>query len=336
MNGGPSHYQLLRLCPHHVGNAYHSPASDGFTSVRGVPRDMSTLAGPPAPEPRVHVVDRASGGSGRITGHATRRMRALLEGPLVRGEVVHAGRDAVYALVEGRCYGVLSRNAVHVPCGIRTTLPALSGVHSLGGARPGDPAYVGERAVHVGGLAVGVSGLVDAAPSALPRPDLAGAALHEALWPRTEAVRAELPARALTGLASGDPIVVGDLLGRGSGLTPVGDDVLSGWLATARLVGHPGFAAVGEEVARSAARRTTALSATLLDCAIGGEAIPPFHRLLTRLGRLSEAGPNHLPEDDPALTALLRVGHTSGTGLALGCLLALDGAASPTTEGSHP
>ena len=62
------------------------------------------------------------------------------------------------------------------------------------------------------------------------------------------------------------------LLGRGPGLTPLGDDVLAGWLATRPRLGRP------DTVLAAAVRRrlgvTTLLSATLLDCALRGEALP--------------------------------------------------------------
>ncbi len=70
---------------------------------------------------------------------------------------------------------------------------------------------------------------------------------------------------------------------------------------------------------------TTLLSATLLDCARRGDVVPEFRRLLVDL-----TGPDTAGLDD-SLTALLRVGHTSGAGLALGTLLALRHLASRST-----
>ena len=64
------------------------------------------------------------------------------------------------------------------------------------------------------------------------------------------------------------------LVGRGDGLTPLGDDVLCGWLAArARRVARPTRRRRGP---CAAPRRTTLLSATLLDCALHGEVLPEF------------------------------------------------------------
>ena len=93
------------------------------------------------------------------------------------------------------------------------------------------------------------------------------------------------------------------LAGRGPGLTPLGDDVLVGFLAGCILSG-----ADPDETAReaeAAARKTTALSRTLLRLAARGELPEAAHRLLE--------------EGDPEP---LRVfGHTSGKGIALGLAL---------------
>lgn len=90
------------------------------------------------------------------------------------------------------------------------------------------------------------------------------------------------------------------LAGRGPGLTPLGDDILVGYLAAAALA--------GEDVtlfAERAARRTTALSSTLLRLAARGHLPEPAHALLER----GEIAP------------LLRFGATSGKGIAFGLAL---------------
>ena len=104
------------------------------------------------------------------------------------------------------------------------------------------------------------------------------------------------------------PAELDRLVGRGPGLTPLGDDVLAGWFATRVALGRP-------DVVLAAAVRhrlvvTTLLSATLLDCALHGEALP---QLAAWLG-----------DPTPATTdALLAVGATSGAGLLAGAELAL-------------
>jgi hypothetical protein len=102
------------------------------------------------------------------------------------------------------------------------------------------------------------------------------------------------------------------LVGHGDGLTPLGDDVLCGWLA----VLHATDRLTDETAAlvRAAASRTTVLSATLLDCALHGEVLPEFATYVAALGTPSEA---------TAARTLTAIGHTSGVGLWFGAEHAL-------------
>jgi hypothetical protein len=96
------------------------------------------------------------------------------------------------------------------------------------------------------------------------------------------------------------------LAGRGPGLTPLGDDVLVGYLAGAALAGVD--PAITFALAERAARRTTALSATLLRLAARGQLPEAAHRFLEH----GDLGP------------LLGFGTTSGTGIAVGLTLAVN------------
>jgi hypothetical protein len=242
-----------------------------------------------------------------VPGAASVRLRALLAGPALTGTVVHTGADATYVDLGDRVVGVLSSRAVHVPCGIRTALPTLPALPRSA------PVVAGDGVLAIGPLRVHVARLVDV----IPQPWSRGSQARTSTWARTSAaVGAELPASALAALRAGDPAAVAALLGRGSGLTPLGDDVLCGWLATSRLVEDPARPAVAAEALRLAPGRTTRLSAELVACAVDGEVVPQFRRLLTALA--VGAGV------DGALAALLDVGHTSGAGLALGCRLSLE------------
>jgi hypothetical protein len=95
--------------------------------------------------------------------------------------------------------------------------------------------------------------------------------------------------------------------------------VLCGWLATTRLLDDAARTAVAAEALRLAPERTTRLSAELVACAVDGEVIPQFRRLLLALSTGTGVG--------DAVAVLRTVGHTSGAGLTLGALLALQGAA---------
>lgn len=213
-------------------------------------------------------------------------LRRAADGPV---RVVHRGPDAVYLAVrdtDGRdaCVGVLGAHAVAVPCGLRSRLPALA---------------VGTAAVRGGILHL------DAEPVAVRR-------LVDTRVP----VRSPLPGTGLRpapGLPDAvTPAAVAGLVGRGEGLTPLGDDVLCGWLALHRAAGAP---TPGVDAAVLAhLHRTTLLSAELLRCALRGEVVPQFAALVTALGT---------PAEPAALAALTAVGHTSGAAMVHGAALAL-------------
>jgi hypothetical protein len=127
------------------------------------------------------------------------------------------------------------------------------------------------------------------------------------------------------------------LTGRGSGLTPVGDDVLAATaLTVAAAGGSCGFtrAARREWLAALAPpglrRRTTSVSATMLELATRGRGIEPAHELL-------DPGPVPALRVEAAAQRISRLGHTTGAayGVAIGaCGLALAGPGGELTN--HP
>jgi len=219
---------------------------------------------------------------------------------------------------QGTCTAPAERTPVQVPCGIRTPLAPLPVV------AVGVEATVGDGAVTLPGLEVHVTEIVDTTVPVLA-PEVASRAIERLrgiATPATEKVRDLLPSEAVDGLRSGDPAAVRPLLGRGPGLTPVGDDVLGGWLATAVACRHCGLDEVRRAVALSAFERTTTLSATLLACAARGEVVPELRSLLAGLAT-----------DDSALIRrsvelLLEVGDISGAGLLVGTVCALESVAA--------
>lgn len=135
--------------------------------------------------------------------------------------------------------------------------------------------------------------------------------------PASSTTAQAIPPAAVAGLVGPLPPDLGPedvarLVGRGDGLTPLGDDVLCGWLAIHRAAGAD--TPEVDAAVRDHLDRTTLLSATLLDCAIAGEVLPEFAAYVSALGT---------PDEPAAATALAAVGHTSGAGLLYGARLAL-------------
>ena len=92
-----------------------------------------------------------------------------------------------------------------------------------------------------------------------------------------------------------------EMIGRGPGLTPEGDDFVAGMAGVLAAAGrHDDVAAL---IGGDLRRRTTALSATLIELAAAGMGPQPLQAVLA-----GNAG---------ALPELLRLGHTSGR--AYGC-----------------
>lgn len=233
------------------------------------------------------------------------RLRAAPDGPV---RVLHRGPLAVYVEVAGWCVGVLSAGAARVPCGLRATGVAMRDGLADGSAA----AYVSGGTLHLGSSALPISRIVGTYVPRVRREVV----LKKATPVTVEATPpATVAGFAVSHLSHGriDAATAADLLGRGEGLTPLGDDVLAGWLALHRAVGVA--TPEVDEVVRTAPDRTTLLSATLLDCASEGEVLPEYAAWLRALGS----------DDEPALVrALHAIGATSGAGLHLGGTLALD------------
>jgi hypothetical protein len=113
-----------------------------------------------------------------------------------------------------------------------------------------------------------------------------------------------------------------ELLGRGPGLTPEGDDYLAGAISGLRILGD----AIGDRSARAmltaasprllstARRTTTTFSAALISHAARGQVAAPAASLFRALGGRGDLLAAH--------GELTRVGHSSGPALAAGIVLA--------------
>ena len=252
-----------------------------------------------------------------VEGSASIWVLGQVAGPRRTGVVLYSDPDAVYLDVQGACLAVLSARGPRFPCGVRTLLPALPET------KTGAEAAVHDGTIELAGCQVRVNSIVDTTVPVLS-PQVArsgGLALAELVDGRLDAVRAQLPAGALRSLAAAEPTSVAGMLGLGGGLTPLGDNVLAGWLATAVASRHPGLPGIRSAVALSAHDGTTVLSATLLACAARGEGLPEFRSLLSAI---ATENPTVVAE---SVEVLLHVDDRSGAGLLLGALLALQGSA---------
>lgn len=239
-----------------------------------------------------------------ISASASVWVADLLAAPIRTAGVVHAGPHAVYLRLGGSVLAVLGRDAIAVPCGLRTPLASLpTGVLD---------AQVGDGRCIIGPHEIAVRRIVDAVVPTLvrPAPDAWPTGLDHLLIP----ARSEIPPDAVAALRESDPNAVRSLLGLGSGLTPTGDDVLAGWLVAAAALGIE-TAPVAQRVRDLAPSRTNTVSGALLAHATAREAIPQVHDLLRALS-------THTRRVE-ALHDLVAVGHTSGAGLALGIQTAL-------------
>jgi Protein of unknown function (DUF2877) len=108
-----------------------------------------------------------------------------------------------------------------------------------------------------------------------------------------------------------------ELLGRGPGLTPEGDDLVAAVAGTLAVLGpvagweRPALTGVLAALVEPAPERTTALSATLLELATRGQLAEPA-------GRLLDLGPDGQAAWPAALARLERLGHGSGRAYAAG------------------
>ena len=251
---------------------------------------------------------------------ASRGVQFLLEGPLKPGVLLGVSSNAAWLQAGGHVLVLTGHDAVHLPNGVIVAEPTEA-VRS----QTGDRCMVGDGRLELGGVHASIVRWWD------PRPAL------EPVSPEVVAVRCEVAGRRFDGVDDGglgrslqskDPAAVRHsmcaLLGKGEGLTPEGDDVLTGMLAGLRLLGpatgRPGadgmLAELAPIVLTEAPFRTTALSAALLRHAVAGEVADPVAALLQFLAGRGEVG--------EAVEGLRSMGNTSGLAMGTGTLLAAD------------
>jgi len=270
----------------------------------------------------------------RVAGVASIAIHGLLTVPRT-ATVLGTSGYAVWLLVDESVIVVSTRDATRLPNGIE--IPSRSSDNPFEQVHHGAPIKVGFGRVMLEGLAVSVARWWD------PRP-----VLHAITANELAANIANLPAEVAdidsdqlrTALRSFSPNAVlaaaRPLLGKGSGLTPEGDDYLAGAVASIRLLSQ----AVGQDqatrmldtvanpLAKLADARTTTFSAALIQYALRGQVAAPAGSLMRAFAGRGDVGPSH--------RVLLKVGHSSGPALAAGLVLGAQTLVSSIVDGGNP
>jgi hypothetical protein len=227
-------------------------------------------------------------------------MARVLTGPVRTVTVLASLETALYLSTldpDTPALCLAAASAVRVPCAL-----VLGPGVPVPGAPVGSSAWLGEGELRLAG---GTSAVVTRwwRPYAVRR---TAVATVSAPLTGLEPLSDELAVALSSGEALDDAVRA--LLGRGPGLTPLGDDVLAGVLVTLTALGSPAARALSAAVRTALQNRaTTPVSAALLTHAGRGECIPQLAAVL--------AGG---PTDE-----LLSVGSSSGGGLLLGVQIGL-------------
>lgn len=308
---------------------------------------------------------RTPAGPRRLREHGAAvsvRCAALLDGPAQDVDVLAVFPAAVYLATrqpQADVFAVLAADAVVHPAAFvlavrstrepffeldRTSVGAVGegrlrvGDHQLKVGRWYDP-IPHLRVPDPERLAIGARALRAACDHSLAvvRPDG-----HGQVEPQGPHTRLRIRLKGLADALADDDVrgavaAVDALLGAGSGLTPTGDDMLAGLLATLHHV-RPALHGVADRCAEVAVRehvrtcsrsRTTLLSATLLEHALDGAVAAPVARLLRTL----TTGPRPVAPGttDPvqlAIDEVIGIGATSGQDLLDGVAIAFELAAA--------
>lgn len=166
---------------------------------------------------------------------------------------------------------------------------------------------------------VPIAGRVDVLAALLnaPVPMRSPSAFELAVVERVKSGVETLESAVLADDAEGAQRGVASLVGLGLGLTPTGDDVLTGAAFVASRLGGPlelVHRAVSGVVESGA---TNDISLTAMRCALRGRAVQPIEDVYSWLCGATTHNPHRLVAD------VLAIGHTSGADLALGLLTAV-------------
>ena len=271
-----------------------------------------------------------------LLGAASPLTADVVSGPVRRALVLARFGTALYLSVgaSSEVLPVVTADALLLPTSVR--LPLRSDALRWG-VDPGDTVLVGGSALRLGDHEVRVvrtwrPSRVGRGPATTPAhrmATLAGELASAAAGAAGTTAAAVVSGRGLAGssaavaraaLAGSADLVrarVHEMVGQGAGLTPSGDDALCAVLLVLRGAGAERAHALVDAAVRAAAHRTTSLSASLLQAAAQGYAVPALAHLVSAV-----LGDDPVTRG-PALAAVLAIGSSSGRDLVAGVAGAL-------------
>ena len=255
-----------------------------------------------------------------VPGAASVALASILSRPTAPATILGVFPSAVYVQTGGEVVAVVTRDAVRLPNAVVVPFPAAE--HPFGGTTSSTRATVGAGEVVIGDLVVRGTRWWDPHVEVADVDPVRVTGQLATMGRLLAAARRQPAVRVPPSLVDAwnerhIAGVIGEaerLVGLGPGLTPSGDDILAGMLGAFRVLSPDGSFAdrVGKALTAMAPGRTTTLSLTLLRMAAAGQLSPEAARVLRAL-----------PSGEalqPAVAALLRLGHTSGADLAAGLL----------------
>lgn len=254
-------------------------------------------------------------------------IRPMLTGAAVPVQVIGVFGAAVYLrTARGELLAVVTHDAARLP--IAAVLGRTSDSRPLAAIRGADLGSVGSGRITIGEFSAYAARWWNPRPALLPvRPEslaAGAAALRQLLEGADVGLPAAVLSRTLPPLLAGirrrdtdaAAAAAAGLIGLGPGLTPSGDDLLAGLLATLVCFDHAGSEPLAARILATAAGRTTELSWALLGQAALGNCCAQVSTLLHAVRADHEVAGAHRD--------LRGLGHTSGAALALGVSLGID------------
>jgi len=263
---------------------------------------------------------KVSSTSVRVPGVASTAIRGVITGPATGAAVLANAENAVWLRIGPEIIAITIGGARR-PNGIR--LPEGTGVELLEHIDEESTVLVGNGRIVIKELSVTAAKWWDPHPRP-PAVDI------DELERRVENLPDGIPGletgrlqSALAAMSAGGILHSSrDLLGKGLGLTPEGDDLLNGALAATRVLGEAAgkerlvglISGVSTPLVELADARTNACSAALIRLALRGQIVESAGDLLCALAGRGDVAASHV--------GLIRLNRTSGPALAAGIALA--------------